>query len=334
MKLLVLGGTVFVGRHLVATALARGHEVSLFNRGQRNPDLFPEAEHLRGDRDPNVGDGLRALAGRRWDAAVDVSGYLPRHVGAAAQLLAEAVDHYTFVSTISVYSAPPQPGMDESAPLQTLDDPAAEEVTGERYGGLKVLCEQAVSAALPERHLIIRPGMIVGPDDPTDRFPYWAARIAQGGAVLVPGAPDRPVQLIDTRDLGAWLLTLVERKATGTFNATGPAQPLTWADWMTTIKAETGSDATFTYVPDAFLGEHAVNGGDLPFWVPAEFADIFAVSIQRALATGLTHRPLAETVRDTIAWDQARPADTERRAGWSREREAEVLAAWHQQSGA
>ena len=189
MNLLILGGTVFLGRHLVEAALARGHAVTLFNRGQHNPDLFPEVERLRGDRD---GD-LQALEGRRWDAVVDTCGYVPRVVRASAEMLAPNVDHYTFISSISVYADTSKPGIDEQAPVGTLDDPTTEEVTGESYGPLKALCEQAAEAAMPGRVLNIRPGLIVGPHDPTDRFTYWVRRVAEGGEVLAPGNPHAPV---------------------------------------------------------------------------------------------------------------------------------------------
>ncbi len=208
MKLLVLGGTVFLGRHLVEAATARGHSVTLFNRGQHNPELYPEVEKLRGDRDSD----LSALQGRRWDAVIDTCGYLPRAVRASAELLADAVDHYTFISSISVYADFHTPAMDESAPVGTLADETVEEVTGETYGPLKALCEQAAERALPGRVLNIRPGLIVGPHDPTDRFTYWPVRVARGGEVLAPGRPHVPVQVIDGRDLAEWTVRMVEAR--------------------------------------------------------------------------------------------------------------------------
>src|SRR5689334_13695101 len=204
MDLLVLGGTVFVGRHLVEAALARGHRVTLFNRGRQNADLFPEAEKLRGDRD---GD-LSALVGRRWDAAIDVAGRVPRIVRQSAQLLADAVPHYTFISTISVYADYATPNLDESGPLATAADPTTEDPSGANYGPLKVLCEQEVERAFPDRALIIRPGLIVGPYDPTNRFTYWPRRVAQGGGVLAPNGPEQPARFIDVRDLAQWTLAI------------------------------------------------------------------------------------------------------------------------------
>src|SRR5688572_29497367 len=196
MRLLVLGGTKFLGRAVVEAAVARGHEPTLFHRGLTNPGLFPDLEHLRGDRD----GGLAALQGRTWDAVIDPSGYVPRIVRASAELLADAVEHYTFISSISVYPSFPTPGMDESSPVGTLEDPTVEDVPA-HYGPLKALCEQAAEAAMPGRVFHVRAGLIVGPNDPSDRFTYWPVRVAKGGDVLAPGSPERPVQIIDVRDL-------------------------------------------------------------------------------------------------------------------------------------
>jgi 2'-hydroxyisoflavone reductase len=333
MKLLILGGTVFLGRAIVEQALARGHEVTLFTRGQRNPDLFPEAEKLRGNRD---GD-LAPLDGRHWDAAIDTSGYVPRVVRAGAQHLADAVGHYSFVSTLSVYAEFKQRGQDESGPIGKLADESVEEVTGETYGPLKALCEQAVQDTLPGRALIVRPGLIVGPHDPTDRFTYWPRRVAQGGEVLAPGDPSGPVQFIDVRDLGGWILRMAEAGGTGTFNATGPADPLPFATFLGTCKAVSGSDARFTWIPGRFLLDAGLQPWmEVPLWIGEDdeaFAGFDAVSSARAIAAGLTFRSLAETIRDTLAWDATRPADTEHRAGLKHEREQEVLTAWHGQAG-
>jgi 2'-hydroxyisoflavone reductase len=251
MNLLILGGTIFLGRHLVEAALRRGHTLTLFNRGQHNPDLFPQVEKLRGDR-ANASD-LQALQARHWDAVMDTCGYLPRLVRLSAQALSNAVKHYTFISSISVYAEPPTPGMDESAPLARLADETVEEITGETYGGLKALCEQAVESVLPGRTLNIRPGLIVGPHDPSDRFTYWPARLRCGGAVLAPGRPGSPVQVIDARDLAEWTLDLVERQQTGHYNATGPAYPLTMGEVLETCRQAAGMDADLTWVSEAFL---------------------------------------------------------------------------------
>ncbi|HEX8282080.1 MAG TPA: NAD-dependent epimerase/dehydratase family protein [Pyrinomonadaceae bacterium] len=341
MKLLVLGGTKFLGRHLVELALAGGHEVTMFTRGQLNPELFPEAEHLRGDRD----GGLDALKGRRWDAVVDTSGFLPRVVRDSASLLADAAEHYTFVSSISAYSDVSVPGADENYPTGTITEeelreaealPQSEAIRapffGERYGALKALCEHAAEEAMPGRVLNVRAGLIVGPHDYSDRFTYWPRRVSEGGDVLAPGDPARPVQFIDVRDLAAWLLLAAERRMTGTFNATGPDYALTFGRFLEECKAATGGDARFVWADEKFLLEAGVQPWmELPLWLDSsdEINLYFqAVSVEKAVAAGLNFRPLAETVRDTLAWDLARPADTERRAGLARERESEVLAAW------
>lgn len=332
MKLLIIGGTRFVGRHLVDAALARGHQVSLFTRGQSNPDLFPQAEHLNGDR----GVDLSALDGKRWDAVVDTCGYVPRVVMMAAEKLRDAVERYCFISTISVYNDPVQAGADEDAPLKTLTDETTEEVTGETYGGLKVLCEQVAEAAMPGRVLTVRPGMIVGPYDPTDRFPYWTDRLAAGGEVLVPGKPERRVQMIDARDMGMWIVKMLEAGKTGFYNATGPDYPLTWAEWMAACQQEGSPDSSLTWVSDEFIqanqSQEAGTGiTPPPFWVPEPYDGLFAVSVDRATGEGLTFRPLTETVRDTQDWFATLPADHKRQAGPSREQEAELLAKWHGQ---
>ncbi len=324
MKILVIGGTRFVGRHFVAAALAHGHELTLFNRGQSNADLFPNVENLQGDRD---GD-LSVLQGRQWDAVVDTCGYLPRIVRKSAELLKDAVKTYLFISTISVYVDSLERDADENAPLQTLADPGVEEITGETYGGLKVLCEQAVEELYPNGALIVRPGMIVGPYDPTDRYTYWVTRAARGGEVLTPGTPDRPVQMIDVRDLGGWMVALLEKGTLGTFNATGPNQPLQWSEWHEASRAAAGSDAQYTWVSDEWLEQHQINGGDLPFWVPAAYQNLFAVSVQRAVDAGLTFRPTIETARDTLDWK----GQDELKVGLKPEREAELLAEWHAQA--
>jgi 2'-hydroxyisoflavone reductase len=329
MQLLILGGTVFLGRALVDAALARGHEVTLFNRGQHGPELYPQAERLRGDRD----GGLDALRGRRWDAAIDTSGYVPRVVRASADLLAEAVEHYTFISTISVYANFQRPGMDEQAAVGALADPAVETVDGETYGPLKALCEQAVEQALPGRALIIRPGLIVGPHDPSDRFTYWVKRVAEGGEVLAPVRPGWHTQLIDVRDLAEWTLALVKARQTGVYNATGPAEPLTFGDVLGTCQAASGSDARYTWVAEEFLAQREVGPWiELPLWVPEsdpDMAGFAAVDCSKAIGAGLRFRELAATVRDTLAWAATRPADHQWRAGLARSREAELLAQWH-----
>ena len=248
MDLLILGGTRFLGRHLVEAALGEGHRVTLFNRGLSGPDLFPGVEAISGDRE---GD-LSSLMGRRWDAAIDTCGYVPRVVRASAGLLANSVDHYTFVSSISVYSEGIEPGADEAAPLQELADPAVEEVTGETYGALKALCERAAEEEMPGRVLNVRPGLISGPHDPTDRFTYWPRRISAGGEVLAPDRPERQVQFIDVRDLAAWMVEMSAEGKTGTYNATGPDYVLQMGKLLEECEA-VGGDAKIVWVSEEFL---------------------------------------------------------------------------------
>lgn len=321
MNLLILGGTVFVGRHLVEAATAAGHTVTLFNRGQHNADLFPDVEKLRGDR--SAEGGLDALNGRTWDTVIDTCGYVPRVVQMSAQRLAGAVGQYVFISTISVYADFTQANQDETAPVGTLDDPTTEKVTGETYGPLKILCEQAAEAAFPGKTLTIRPGYIVGPHDPTDRFTYWPQRVMEGGDVLAPGGPNAPMQFIDARDLAEWTVKMMEGGKVGVYNATGPAAPLTFGTMLETCRAVSESDARFVWADEEFLAAREVS---LPLFAPAALGGISQVRIARAVQDGLTFRPLAETIADTLAWDKARPADHEWRAGLPRERERELLA--------
>ena len=328
MQLLILGGTAFVGRHLVETALARGHEVTLFNRGRRNPDLFPDLERLRGARP----DDLGALRGRTWDAAIDTSGYTPHAVAASAGLLAQAVAHYTFVSTLSVYDEPLLPGTDEASPVRRLpaELQSTEEVSGETYGPLKVLAEQAAEAAMPGRVLTVRSGLIVGPYDPSDRFTYWPARVARGGEVLAPDRPERAVQFTDVRDLAGWMLDMAAARRTGVFNSTGPERRLTMGEVLETCRAVSGSDAQFTWVDEkTLLDHHVASYTELPLWVPREIEGFGQFNNRKAIGAGLSFRPLAETVRDTLAWDRGRPLGAPRTNGLSPEREAEILLAWH-----
>jgi 2'-hydroxyisoflavone reductase len=325
MDVLMLGGTGFLGRHLVEAALGDGHRVTLFNRGLRNPDLFPEVERIRGDRD----GGLSALQGRRWDAVIDTCGYVPRVVRASAGLLAGAVDHYTFVSSISVYSDEITPGADEEAPVRELPDPTVEEVTGETYGGLKALCERAAEEEMPGRVLNVRPGLISGPHDPTDRFTYWPRRMAAGGEVLAPDRPELRVQFIDVRDLAAWIVEMAQQQRTGTYNATGPDYELTMGRLLDECQAVGGGGAELVWVSEEFLLEHGVEPfTELPLWVPREDAALLAVDCGKAIAAGLAFRPVSETVKDVLEWDSSRAADTEPAAGLRPERERELLRAW------
>ncbi|MCP3065507.1 NAD-dependent epimerase/dehydratase family protein [Myxococcus sp. K38C18041901] len=335
LSILILGGTKFLGPALVESAQARGHTVTLFNRGKTNPGLFPNVEKLQGDRDPNKAEGLKALQGRKWDAVVDTSGYVPRIVKASAELLAPNVGHYTFVSTISVYKDASKPGLKETAPVATVDDPNTEDVN-KYYGALKALCEKAAETAMPGRVFNVRPGLIVGPDDPTDRFTYWPVRVAQGGEVLAPGTGHDATQFIDVRDLAAFIILGVEQKLAGLYTATGPEKPLLMRDFLERSKKALRSDATFIWAHPSFLEKHKVEAfGDMPVWVTptGEEAGLLRVNIDKALAAGLTFRPLEDTVRDTVEWFKSEPPERQAKlkAGIAPAREKEVLAAWHQE---
>jgi 2'-hydroxyisoflavone reductase len=332
--LLMLGGTGFLGPEVVDGALRRGWKVTLFNRGKTNPGLFPDLEKLQGDRH---GD-LASLRGRTWDAVVDTSGYLPADVRDSARLLKDA-KQYVFVSSISVYADNSKPGMTESAAVLKLPagkDPYALERkdVGQYYGELKALCEQEAEKALPGRALIVRPGLIVGPTDPTDRFTYWPVRVARGGEVLAPGDPGDPVQIIDVRDLGEWIAALVDGGGAGVYHATGPKEPLGIGALLDACRKASGSDARFTWADAAFLEEQKVQPwSDMPVWVPpaGEMAGFARVDCSKAIAKGLTFRPVVDTCRDTLAWWNKQPAERtgKLRAGLAPEREKEVLAALH-----
>jgi 2'-hydroxyisoflavone reductase len=323
MRLLVLGGTQFLGRHIVEAALARGHEVTMFNRGQTRPELFAGVERLVGDRD---GD-LTALAGRTWDAVLDPSGYVPRLVRDTAELLEPSVGRYLFVSSISAYADPSQPGLTEDGPLAQLEE-ETEEWRGPAYGALKVLCEHVVDEVYGHRATIVRPGLIVGPWDPTGRFTYWPVRIAEGGEVLAPEPRDSAVQVIDGRDLAEFCLKLVEDGAAGAFNATGPAEPLTLEAVLEECRRVSGSDTELVWLPPEWLQEREVAPWmELPLWLPGdEYAGFQRIDVSRAIAAGLRFRPLAETIADTLAWAHSGEAPIEPPAGLARDKERELLA--------
>jgi 2'-hydroxyisoflavone reductase len=334
VRLLVVGGTQFVGRHVVQAALAAGHDVTLLHRGRTGADLFPEAEHRLADRD---GD-LAVLAQGRWDATVDVSGYVPRQVRAlAAALGAGSPDgesrggHYTFVSSVSAYADPAGPGITEDAPLATLPDPSVEEVTGETYGGLKALCEQAATETFGPGSLVVRPTYVVGPHDSTGRWTWWVRRLARGGEVLVAGPPDQPVQTVDGRDLGAFTVGLVEQRAAGPVHVAAPPPPATLADLLeATASAVAPAGTTLTWIDPAFAVEHGLTGRDLPLWHGGEHSWSGAVDPARAHALGFAPRPLADSARD-VADDEAGTPLVDG-VGLAPGREAEILRAWHARS--
>lgn len=325
LRILILGGTGFLGPHLVANGVARGHTVTLFNRGKTHPELFPDLEKLRGDRDGK----LDALKGRKWDAVVDTSGYVPRVVKLSAELLAPEVKQYVFISTISVYPDDVKPGANESTPVQALQEPGSEEVR-KYYGALKALCEKTVEEAMPGRATSIRPGLIVGPGDPTDRYTYWPARIDRGGEALAPGTGDDPVQYVDARDLAAFVVHAVEDSTTGTFNATGPEKKLTMKQLLESARKAAPKPASLTWVPEKFLEEHKVSAWqDMPVWAGAG-AGFTQIDCSKAIGKGLRFRSPEETARDTLAWWKTLPEErrAKPRAGLSAGREKEVLAAW------
>ena len=344
LRILILGGTGFTGPFQVNYALARGHQVTLFNRGKRpSPEWPGEVEQLHGDR--TTGD-LEALRGREWDVCFDNPTSVPSWVRDAGKVLKGKVGHYLFISTISVYADPSRAGIDEEQPLAVYRGKDAMAETRETlladvenlYGPLKALSEIEARKQFGDATTIVRPGYIVGPRDETDRFTYWPHRIAAGGEVLVPGDGSDPVQVIDGRDLAEWMVRLAEARRHGTFNAVGPDYTLSTIALMHGIHAVTGGRARFTHVSQAFLEEHKVGfGDDLPIWEPANgrYGGFGSVSNARAIDAGLTFRPLATTVADLLAWFRSQPAERQAtlRAGMSRAREAELLAAWHARAG-
>jgi 2'-hydroxyisoflavone reductase len=326
VRILVLGGTVFLGRHFTEAALEAGHELTLFNRGEHNPELFPEVARIRGDRAHDI----EKLPGGEWDVVLDTSGYFPRDVAASAGRLATMADRYIFVSSLSVFAdAFSTPGIDENGRLATTDDVDATEITGENYGALKALCEKAAETAMPGRTLVVRPGLIVGPSDPTDRFTYWPVRLGRGGDVLAPAPEADPVQIIDVRDLAAWILDVAARRATGIYNATGPDYELTLGALLLSARDAVGTPSNLIWVePGWLVGREVKPWTELPLWIPN--APGFArFDCSKAFAAGLRFRPLAETVRDTLDWATTREGH-EWRAGLPAEREAELLELWHE----
>jgi 2'-hydroxyisoflavone reductase len=325
MRLLIIGGTQFVGRHIAEQAIERGHEVSVFHRGKTNVDAAPEAEHIFGDRDQD----LEQLAGRHWDATVDACAYVPRQVHQLAGALDGRGGRHAFISTVSVYAEPAPPNIDEDAELASLDDHTTEDVTGETYGGLKVLCEQAVAEHYDDA-LVIRPTYVVGPHDYTHRFTYWVNRIAEGGRVVAPDIPGYQIQVIDARDQARWILELLERGDSGTFHTVSPPPPFSFADMLGTIVDAVGPAGTeIVPVDPGFLMDHEVGDSSLPLWYPTRERD-FGLSCDpsRAAAHGLTTRPLEQTVRETLEHERATPTPNPNDAGWSRDAEAKLLAEW------
>jgi 2'-hydroxyisoflavone reductase len=335
MRLLILGGTGFIGPHQVRYALERGHQVTLFNRGKQ-PQTWPgQVEELLGDR--NTGD-LKSLEGREWDVCIDNPTTLPFWVRDAGRALQGRIKHYVFVSTISVYAAN-DTAADETAPVAayTGKDVMAETLesfhaNGALYGPLKAQSEIEAERQFPGKTAVIRPGLIVGPGDETDRFTYWPVRLSRGGQVLAPGDGTDPVQIIDARDLAQWSIRMAEARTLGTFNATGPAHPLTMRGMLGGIAAAIHADAQLRWVSTDFLEVEKVQPwSDMPSWIPGrgETAGFGRRIIKKAVAAGLTFRPLAQTSSDTLAWFKAQPAERQKlRVGLTPERERELLSKW------
>ncbi|MCK4980136.1 MAG: NAD-dependent epimerase/dehydratase family protein, partial [Candidatus Delongbacteria bacterium] len=310
MKILILGGTLFLGKHIVGSALRDGHEVTLFNRGN-HPELYPEVEKLVGDRDSE----LDILKGRKWDVVIDTCGYIPRIVEKSAEVLADNVDLYVFISTISVYKDFSKPGITELSELATLEDESDETLNNETYGALKTHCEERVMKHFPENNLIIRPGLIVGPDDYTDRFTYWPVRIQKGFDIIIPENTNYPVQFIDVRDLADFTLKMSENKATGVFNATGPEKRLSFKEFLDHCFpfAEVDIDIDLVKIPEQFLEDSlAEYKAGLPMLeAKGEWAGIEQVDCSKAIDAGLIFRPLSSTIIDTLIWFQSLPKDRE-----------------------
>ncbi len=344
MKLLILGGTRFVGRHLVTAALARNHEITLFNRGKHPAAALTGVETIYGDRNSD----LAKLQGHRWDAVVDTCGYLPRTVRASLEVLSHSVDRYVFISSQSLYADVSVLSIDETAPLATLTSEQLEKANeidssgqasavtyGAMYGGLKALCEQVAEEVLPNRVLIIRPGLIVGPYDYTDRFTYWVVRVARGGEVLAPGRSDRYVQFIDVRDLAEWTVRMIERKETGVYNGNSLPNNLTMERVLEECKIVSDSDASFTWVSDNFLmQERVARWSEMPLWMPEVGAPhlkgFMFISCNKAVGSGLSFRHLNETIKDVLTWRETNRLNEELRAGIVPDKEQRLLRKWHE----
>jgi 2'-hydroxyisoflavone reductase len=337
LNILVLGGTGFIGPHMVSEALRRGHSVTLFNRGRTNNELFPDLEKIMGDRD----GGLDGLKGRRWDAVIDNSGYVPRHVRDSARLLASNTNFYLYVSTISTYASFTAPN-DEDSPLATIDDETIEEVTGQTYGPLKALCEKRAREEIGDDRLaILRPTYICGPGDHTDRFSYWPVRTAQGGEMIWPGSPSYPMQIIDVRDLANFTVDCVEKNTTGIYNTVTPVASYTIGDLLEESQAVTASSVDPIWVDETFIETAQANStvqnwGMFPVWHPlsGDSAAISSISGARAREAGLRNRPVRETIRDLMSWWATLPAERTAtlRAGMSADVEAELIALWKKEN--
>jgi 2'-hydroxyisoflavone reductase len=329
LEILFLGGTGFIGPHAVREALRRGHSVTLFNRGRTNNELFPDLETIKGDRN----NGLDGLKGRKWDAVVDNSGYVPRHVQDSARLLAPNCDRYLYISTVAVYADIPS-ARDEDAPLATIDDESIEEVTRETYGPLKALCEKRAAAEIEADKLtILRPTYICGPGDHTDRFSYWPIRTRKGGEMLWPGTPQDAIQIVDVRDLATFTIDCLDRDISGTYNMVNPPGKYTMGKLLEDCQAVTATSVDAVWVAEEFLVANGLNpGAQIPIWQGG--ARSFGIGTERAVAKGMRHRPERETARDLLVWWDTLPEERRAgiKAGPGADKEAEVLAAWKEDS--
>lgn len=340
MKVLILGGSRFLGKAMVEEGLKRGLDITLFNRGN-NKEAFSEVEQLIGDRDGDVSQ----LKNRNWDVVVDTCGFAPHQINKIAAVLGDNIEHYTYISSISVYKDWIPLKIAEDYHLQSMPQDQLKEVEEGRispyeyYGALKALCEAEAEKHWPGRVLHIRAGQLVGPFDYTDRLPYWVQRVAEGGNIMVPGRPDRPIQLIDVKDIATWVFDMVEKRKAGTFNITGPDYELTMEKLLSKCKAVTNSNARFVWTDEKFILDHNIQPWtEMPLWIPEHFPLVgetepwkgsFCISIEKAVDAGLSFRSLEDTIYDVYQWEKARK-DTERKAGISREREEELLKTWIQ----
>lgn len=325
MKVLILGGKKFLGIALVEALLKAGDTPVLFNRGRTNPDLFPKVTNLIGDRD---GD-LEALKRRKWDAVIDTSGFVPRIVKQSAQMLSGKCETYVFISSVAVYQDYRMPDIAENYPLAQLDDPANEDYSGDAYGPLKALCEYEIQQAFDGPVLVFRPGMIVGPHDPSDRFTYWPWRVSLGGQVLAPSPPSANLQFIDVRDLAEFIINRIKAKSEGVYNVTGPRKPATFGSLLVACREAALSDANFVWVDESFLlNQGILPWSDLPLWVPSTdpaYAGFYNININKALKDGLNFRPLSQTVSDTLEWFRSKPGPKTLKAGMDIATETELL---------
>lgn len=331
MKILILGGKRFLGIALIEAILNAGHSPTLFNRGLTNPELFPDVTNLVGDRDGQ----LDALKRRKWDAVIDTSGFIPRVVKQSASLLSGKCENYVFISSVSVYHDFSTPDITEDYTLAQLEDPTEEDYSGNAYGPLKALCEYEIQQNFDGKVLVIRPGLIVGPNDPTDRFSYWPHRVSLGGKVLAPAPPSSNLQFIDVMDLAEFVVRMIEKQSEGVYNVTGPKKPATMGSLLVACREAALSDASFVWVEEPFLlKEGVMPWRDLPLWVPSSdpsFAGFYNININKALKAGLSFRPLSKTVSDTLEWLKNRPEPKKVKAGMDIATETQLLIKYQKQ---